>query len=103
LLVSDTLQNVSSMLSGPAMIHVELAELSDAVIVAVKKLPFVSGVWRTGNNLSIQVATHKDVRAEVSQEITRSGGVVVGISQKASNLEDVFIQLVSKDNGGKPQ
>ena len=103
LLVSDTLQNVSSMLSGPAMIHVELAELSDAVIVAVKKLPFVSGVWRTGNNLSIQVATHDDVRAEVSQEITRSGGVVVGISQKASNLEDVFIQLVSKDNGGKPQ
>ena len=103
LLVSDTLQNVSSMLSGPAMIHIELAKLSDAVIAAVKKLPFVSGVWRTGNNLSIQVATHKDVRAEVSQEITRSGGVVVGISQKASNLEDVFIQLVSKDNGGKPQ
>ena len=103
LLVSDTLQNVSSMLSGPAMIHIELAKLSDAVIAAVKKLPFVSGVWRTGNNLSIQVATHDDVRAEVSQEITHSGGVVVGISQKASNLEDVFIQLVSKDNGGKPQ
>jgi len=103
LLVSDTLQNVSSMLSGPAMIHIELAKLSDAVIVAVKKLPFVSGVWRTGNNLSIQVATHDDVRAEVSQEITHSGGVVVGISQKASNLEDVFIQLVSKDNGGNPQ
>ena len=103
LLVSDTLQNVSSMLSGPAMIHIELAKLSDAVIAAVKKLPFVSGVWRTGNNLSIQVATHDDVRAEVSQEITHSGGVVVGISQKASNLEDVFIQLVSKDNGGNPQ
>jgi ABC-2 type transport system ATP-binding protein len=103
LLVSDTLQNVSSMLSGPAMIHIELAKLSDAVIAAVKKLPFVSGVWKTGNSLSIQVATHDDVRAEVSQEITRSGGVVVGISQKASNLEDVFIQLVSKNKGSKPQ
>ena len=103
LLVSDTLQNVSSMLSGPAMIHIELAKLSDTVIAAVKKLPFVSAIWTTGNNLSIQVTTHDDVRAEVSQEITRSGGVVVGISQKASNLEDVFIQLVSKDNGGKTQ
>ena len=102
-LVSDTLQNVSGMISGPAMIHIELAKLTDAVIAAVKKLPFVSAVWKTGNSLSIQVATHDDVRAEVSQEITRSGGVVVGISQKASNLEDVFIQLVSKDNGGKPQ
>jgi ABC-2 type transport system ATP-binding protein len=103
LLVSDTLQNVSSMLSGPAMIHIELAKLTNAVIAAVKKLPFVSAVWTTGNNLSIQVTTHDDVRAEVSQEITRSGGVVVGISQKASNLEDVFIQLVSKNNGDKTQ
>ena len=103
LLVSDTLQNVSSMLSGPAMIHIELANLSDAVIAAVKKLPFVSGVWKTGNSLSIQITTHDDVRAQVSQEITRSGGVIVGMSQKTSNLEDVFIQLVSKDKGGKPQ
>ena len=103
LLVSDTLQNVSSMLSGPAMIHVELANLSDAVIAAVKKLPFVSGAWKTGNTLSIQITTHDDVRAQVSQEITRSGGVIVGMSQRTSNLEDVFIQLVSKDKGGKPQ
>ncbi|MCJ7762503.1 DUF4162 domain-containing protein, partial [Candidatus Bathyarchaeota archaeon] len=103
LLVSDTLQNVSSMLSGPAMIHIELANLSDAVIAAVKKLPFVSGVWKTGNSLSIQITTHDDVRAQVSQEITSSGGVIVGMSQKTSNLEDVFIQLVSKDKGGKPQ
>ena len=102
-LASDTLQNVSSMLAGPAMIHVELANLSEAIIMAVKKLPFVSGVWKTGNSLSIQVTTHDDVRAQVSQEITRSGGVVVGMSQKVSNLEDVFIQLVSKDKGGKPQ
>ena len=85
------------------MIHVELANLSDAVVAAVKKAPFVSGAWKTGNSLSIQVTTHDDVRAEVSQEITRSGGVIVGMSQKTSNLEDVFIQLVSKDNGGKPQ
>lgn len=102
LLVSDTLQNVSSMLSGPAMMHIELVNLSDAVVAAVKQAPFVSGVWKTGNSLSIQVTTHDDVRAEVSQEITRSGGVIVGMSQKTSNLEDVFIQLVSKDKGDKP-
>jgi hypothetical protein len=43
------------------------------------------------------------VRAQVSQQITQSGGIIVGMSQKMSNLEDVFIQLVSKDQGGKPQ
>ena len=103
LLASDTLQNVSSMLAVPALIHIELATLSDEVIAAVKKLPFVSDAWKTGSTLSIQVTTHDDVRAQVSKEVTGAGGVIVGMSQKTSNLEDVFIQLVGKDNGGKKQ
>jgi ABC-2 type transport system ATP-binding protein len=102
-LVSDTLQKVSGMLSGPAMLHVEIAKISNTVVSAVKKLPFVSSVVQTGNTLRIQMATREDMRAQVSQEITRSGGIIVAMSQEASNLEDVFIQLISKDQGGKPQ
>ena len=103
MLASDTLQNVSGMISESPMIHVELTDLSDAVISAVKKLPFVSGTWKTANTLIIQVNTREDVRAQVSKEVTGSGGIIVGMSQKSSNLEDVFIQLVTKDQGGKPQ
>jgi len=103
MLVSDTLQNVSGMLTGPALIHAEAARLSDAVVQALKDLPFVTNVGQTGNELSIQVATHEDVRIQVSETITRAGGVIVGMSMKASNLEDVFMQLVSKDEGGKAQ
>jgi ABC-2 type transport system ATP-binding protein len=100
-LVSDTLQNVSGLLAGPAMLHVEVAKMSNTVISAVKKLPFVSNVMQTDNTLRIQMTTHEDLRAQVSQEITRSGGIIVAMSQKTSNLEDVFIQLVSKDQRGK--
>jgi ABC-2 type transport system ATP-binding protein len=103
LLASDTLQNVSSMLAGPAMIHLELANLTDDVTLAIKKLPFVSDVFKAGSTLSIQVASHDDVRAQVSKQVTGAGGVIVGMSQKTSSLEDVFIQLVGKDNGGKKQ
>jgi len=101
-LVSDTLQNVSGMLSGPAMLHVEVAKISNTIVNAVKKLPSVSSVMQTGNTLRIQMTTHEDTRAQVSQEITRSGGIIVAMSHKTSNLEDVFIQLISKDQGGKP-
>jgi len=102
-IVSDTLQNVSGLLKGPAMLHVEVAKISNTIVNAVKNLSFVSSVMHTGNTLRIQMATPKDMRAQVSQEITRTGGIIIGMSQKASNLEDVFIQLVSKDQGGKPQ
>ena len=103
MLASDTLQNVSGMLTGPLLIHVEVAKISPAVVQALKKLPFVASVGQAGSELSIQIATHEDVRVPVSETITKSGGVVVGMSMKGSNLEDVFMQLVSKDEGGKAQ
>jgi ABC-2 type transport system ATP-binding protein len=102
-LASDTLQNVSGMISEAPMMHIELVDLSDAVIAAVKKLPFVSGTWRTGEALIVQVNTRDDVRAQVSKTVTGAGGIIVGMTQKASNLEDVFLQLVTKDQGGKAQ
>ena len=102
-LVSDTLQNVSGMLAGPAMLHVEVAKMSNAVVSAAKGLPFVSDVLQTGNTLRIQLTTREDVRAQVSQEITRAGGIIVGMSLEGSNLEDVFLQLVTKQQGGKAQ
>jgi ABC-2 type transport system ATP-binding protein len=102
-LVSDTLQNVSSMLGGPAILHVEVAKMSNTVVSAVKSLSFVSNVLQTSNTLRIQLATREDVRAQVSQEITRSGGIIVDMSLKGSNLEDVFLQLITKDQGGRAQ
>jgi ABC-2 type transport system ATP-binding protein len=102
-LVSDTLQNVSGMLAGPAILHVEVAKMSNTIVSAVKSLSFVSDVLQTSNTLRIQLATREDVRAQVSQEITRAGGIIVNMSLKESNLEDVFLQLITKDQGGKAQ
>jgi ABC-2 type transport system ATP-binding protein len=102
-LVSDSLPNVSGLLSGPTLLHVEVVKISKNVVSAVKSLPFVLSVVQTGSTLRIQISTHEDVRVQVSQKITQAGGIIVGMSQKTSNLEDVFIQLIHKDQGGKPQ
>ena len=86
MLASDTLQNVSDIISESPMIHIELTDLSDAVIAAVKKLPFVTGTWKTGNTLIIQVNTRDDVRAQVSKEVTGSGGSNCGHEPKKLKL-----------------
>jgi len=99
-LVSDTLQNVSSKLSGPATLHVEVTKLSEGIVEAVKKLPFVSNLTQEGNTLMIELKTRDDVRPQVSQEITKSGGVIVSMNQKGRTLEEVFMQLVTKSQGG---
>jgi ABC-2 type transport system ATP-binding protein len=102
-LVSDTLQNVSNKLSGPTTLQVEVAKLSDAIVETVKKLQFVSNVSQDGNMLIIELKTRDDVRSQVSQEITKSGGVIVSMSLKGQTLEEVFMQLIAKSNGGKTE
>jgi len=102
-LVSDTLQNVSSKFSGPTILQVEVAKLSDATIQKVKELPFVSNVSEDGNTLIIELKTRDDVRPQISQEITNSGGVIVSMSLKGQSLEEVFMQLVTKSGEGKAE
>jgi len=100
-LVSDTLQNVSSKLSGPATLQVEVAKLSKAIVNAVKNLPFVTDVTQSGNTLSIDLKTREDVRPQVSQEITNAGGIIISMSLQKQTLEDAFMQLIGKQQGGK--
>jgi hypothetical protein len=49
----------------------------------------------------MELKTRDDVRSKVSQEITKSGGVIVSMSLKGQNLEEVFMQLVSKEQEGQ--
>jgi len=100
-LISDTLHNVSSRLSGPATVKVELAKSSDAVVEAVRQLPFVFDITQDGNMLTIELKTRDDVRAQISQEITKAGGVIVSMSLKGQTLEEVFMQLITKPQGEK--
>lgn len=102
-LVSDTLENVSKMVAGPVSVQVEVLDLNDQVLVALKALSAVKDVIRNGNSLSIMLTTREDVRAQVSKAITDAGGTIVGMSQRGHSLEDVFIQLINKPLGGNKQ
>ncbi|MEM3881309.1 MAG: hypothetical protein QXD19_06145, partial [Candidatus Bathyarchaeia archaeon] len=100
-LISDTLQNVLSKLSGPATLHVEVTALSDAIVAAVRNLPFVADVTQNGNFLRIDLTTHDDVRPQVFQVITKAGGIIISMSIQRQNLESAFMALVGKQQGGE--
>lgn len=98
-LVSDTLENVSKAISGPAAIQVEVVNLTDNVVDAVKALKFVIDASSNGSMLNVSLNTREDVRVHVSKAITGAGGIIVGMTQRGHSLEDVFIQLI-KPKGG---
>jgi len=89
------------MISGPATVQVEVVNLTDAIISALKTLAPVKEATKNGNTLTITLTTREDVRAQISKIITGAGGVIVGMNQKSHSLEDVFIQLINKPQGAK--
>jgi ABC-2 type transport system ATP-binding protein len=95
-LVSDTIENVSHKIKGPATIQVEVTKLTKTLVENLKKLSFVSDVKSENNKLTITIQTQKDVRPQVSETITNSGGTIVSMNLTGQNLEDVFMQLVGK-------
>lgn len=102
-LISDTLENVSNKLSGQATLQIEVAEPSKAIIEALEKMPFVSSVSQDGKTLLVELKTRDDVRAQISQEITKAGGVIVSMNLKGQTLEEAFMRLVAQQQGGKKE
>jgi len=103
-LASDTIENVSHKIRGPATVQIEVARLTEDLVKDLTKLPFVTEVKTEGNKLSIMIETQDDVRPQVSETITKSGGTIVSMNLLGQSLEDVFVQLVGKaeeKEGGK--
>jgi len=102
-LVSDTIENVSHKIKGPATLQIEVAKLTKTVVENLRKLPFVTDVKTENNKLNISLGTQDDVRPQVSETITGSGGTIVSMNLTGQSLEDVFMQLIGKagEEGGQ--
>jgi len=98
-LISDTIQNISEKFSGISVLQVEIANLSDMIIENIRRLPFVSNIIQDGKVLNIELKTRDDVRPQISQEIIKSGGIIISMSLKGKSLEEIFMELVSKPHG----
>ena len=102
-LVSDTIENVSHKIKGPATLQIEVTNLTKTVVENLRKLPFVTDVKTENNKLNISLGTQDDVRPQVSETITGSGGTIVSMNLTGQSLEDVFMQLIGKagEEGGQ--
>ena len=98
-LASGPIEEVTKNLSGKTSLEVEVVNMKDSIEEAIRKMPFVSSLARKEQHLSIQLQAKDDVRTQISQLITRNGGIIVHMAQHGNDLESVFLQLVSRSEG----
>ncbi|TKJ46815.1 hypothetical protein CEE34_06910 [Candidatus Aerophobetes bacterium Ae_b3a] len=97
LLAEDTMDNLRKRLTDVVELEIELTEAKKEIIDTLAAFDFIKGLKREKNLLTIKIKADKDYRAQISEAISRQGGVVLGIKKKEMSLEEAFITITEKN------
>jgi ABC-2 type transport system ATP-binding protein len=75
---------------------VQLVEVTDAILAALRKLPF-GNMTVEGNTLSFDVKDPDKENAAIVDAIYKAGGRVRSVTTAGSTLEDAYLKLVRRD------
>jgi len=76
------------------VIEAELEKVTEPIISALKKLAYVQDVKAEGNKLKIELKEKKDLRGEISSEIFKHKGVLLGLNLHRITLEDAYLRAL---------
>ena len=96
LIALDTTDRLRSRLFRPSLV-VELASVSEALLDAMRTLPFVRQVEREGNRLVVELADLSADRTHFVRELVNAGGEVLEISEERHTLEEIYLNLIQEE------
>jgi len=97
LLAEDTMENLRRKLSKTVELEVELSRAKEEIMKALSSFDFVQAIKQQENFLALRVKSDRDYRAQISETISRQGGIVLGIKVKEMSLEEAFITITQKN------
>ncbi len=95
LVFEGTMNELKETVSGEREVYIELYEMSPTILENLEALPFVTMVTTDGNTL--RITTEEDRRKELSETISSSGGVIIGMREENISLEDAFLQVTEHE------
>jgi len=97
-LASGSINDVIENLTEKPGLVLEIANLNKVVLSSVKNLPFVENIKNIDNQkISITVKESQNRRKEISQTITKAGGIIIQMTPtNGKDLEKAFIKLITK-------
>ena len=97
LLAEDTMENLRRQLSKTVELEVELSQAKEEIVKALSSFDFIQAIKQQENLLTLRVKSDQDYRAQISETISRQGGIVLGIKVKEMSLEEAFITITQKN------
>lgn len=95
LVFEGKMDELKRKVSGGRRIYIELYKITKKIADILKKLNFIQDISIEGN--IIQITTEKDKRKEISEIITESGGIIIGMHEESVSLEDAFLRVIENE------
>lgn len=96
LVAEDTMQSLRAKLASDITLILELDQVKQEVIDALKSLPFVTRVEIGDGSIEVHTKPDSDYRLDISRAVTQAGGMVMGLRRQEMSLEDAFITITEK-------
>jgi len=97
LLAEDSMENLRRKLSKTVELEVELSQAKEEIMKTLSSFDFIQAIKQQENLLTLRVKSDQDYRAQISETISRQGGIVLGIKVKEMSLEEAFITITQKN------
>ena len=93
-----TTASILEAFSKDFSIKIELEKINDDVLDKIKKLSYVKEVKISTNGIQVILNEKKDLRADLADDIIKSGGRLKTLSLHNATIEDAFIETLRKEN-----
>lgn len=92
--VSGRLEEIQQKI-GTSLLEVELQQVNENIVRALRSLPFVEGLSLEGKAILIRVSTSGDPRSAISKTVASCGGIVLSLHSSVGRMEDAFLHFVA--------
>jgi ABC-2 type transport system ATP-binding protein len=94
IIFSGSMSQVLETFTKQWTIEVELAKPSEKVKKAIERLEYVAEVIAEDKNLHVKLNEKRDVRSEISSEVIKHGGELLGLTLNRITLEDAYLEAL---------
>ncbi|MEE9586100.1 MAG: ABC transporter ATP-binding protein [Nitrososphaerales archaeon] len=92
-----TTDSVLNAFAKKYSVEVELERMDDGIVEKIKELSYVREARVDANRIHVTLKETRDLRADLAEDIIRSGGRLRGLSLHKATLEDAFIETMRRE------
>jgi ABC-2 type transport system ATP-binding protein len=95
----DKTENLGQKFAESHKIELKAAGDAKKIADSIGRIDGVQSVDRSGAGFTIEVQKDKDIRAQIARKVVEDGFDLLELRYKSMSLEDVFLRLVTEEEG----